>query len=145
MLKLLSTLHEVAWHCNSLACAKSAGLTFVFDIFTIAFNHCSVQAGGSNTTELQRDRFQNLTCIPFHKLDKLSTVHFQLVLFHPPTSCSIDKFPRGCLEEFQPPLLLLLSLPRALCLRMHSQYHKLWGNFQHSRPTSPHLTNCPTG
>jgi len=80
MLKLLSTVHEVAWQFNNLAC--SSGLMFGRVICTIAFGSLLVRIGDLNTILFQLDRCQTQMCSLFHRLEQWYIFGSLLFVFH---------------------------------------------------------------
>ena len=80
MLKLHSTVHEVAWQFNNLA--YSSGLMFGRVIFTIAFRSLFSSIGEPNTILFQLDRCQTQMCNLFHRLEQPYILCSLLFVFH---------------------------------------------------------------
>ena len=80
MLKLRSTMHEVAWQFNNLA--YSFGLMFGRVISTIAFRSLFSLIGGPNTSLFQLDRCQTQMRNLCDRLEQQHILCSLLFVFH---------------------------------------------------------------
>ena len=95
MLKLRSTVNEVAWQFNNFPYSSVLMFGQVISNVQLLLGYYSVRIGEPNTILFQPDRCQTQVCNLFHRLEQQCTLCSLLFVFYQQVKYNIDEFLLG--------------------------------------------------